>query len=225
MGFIDSIKECFGAENLASASYRAVLFGDTAGYFENVTGISHYQPEEIKMCLKKGFLIVRPRVGTFVEDYRKNGTLDTLVSIMKYNGGNLAKDEIKAILELRIVLVNLAATLAIDNATDEQLNSLLPILNDISPEDSVDDLVEKTFRLHHELAFISGNVLLPLFFMSFKELVCKLWHRFITNYGKELLVKSNCNMINSVITRDKDGAVAQITNATMEAIAGSKKIY
>lgn len=174
---------------------------------------------------QKGFLIVRPRVGTFVEDYRKNGTLDTLVSIMKYNGGNLAKDEIKAILELRIVLVNLAATLAIDNATDEQLNSLLPILNDISPEDSVDDLVEKTFRLHHELAFISGNVLLPLFFMSFKELVCKLWHRFITNYGKELLVKSNCNMINSVITRDKDNAVSQITNATMEAITGSKKIY
>jgi sporulation protein YqfC len=59
MGFIESIKECLGAESLACSSYRAVLFGDTAGYFENVMGISHYQPEEIKMCLKKGFLIVR----------------------------------------------------------------------------------------------------------------------------------------------------------------------
>ena len=32
---------------------------------------------------QKGFLIVRPRVGTFVEDYRKNGTLETFNSIMK----------------------------------------------------------------------------------------------------------------------------------------------
>ena len=85
---------------------------------------------------QKGFLIVRPRVGTFVEDYRKNGTLETFNSIMKYNGGNLARNEIKAILELRIVLVNLAASLAIDNATDQQLESLLPILDDISVDDS-----------------------------------------------------------------------------------------
>ena len=34
---------------------------------------------------QKGFLVIRPRIGTFVEDYRKYGTLDTLVSIMKYN--------------------------------------------------------------------------------------------------------------------------------------------
>ena len=36
---------------------------------------------------KKGFLIVKPRIGTFVEDYRRNGTLETLVSVMNYNGG------------------------------------------------------------------------------------------------------------------------------------------
>ena len=36
---------------------------------------------------KKGFLVVKPRIGTFVADYRKYGTADTLVSIMQYNGG------------------------------------------------------------------------------------------------------------------------------------------
>ena len=174
---------------------------------------------------QKGFLIVRPRVGTFVEDYRKNGTLETFNSIMKYNGGNLARNEIKAILELRIVLVNLAASLAIDNATDQQLESLLPILDDISVDDSIDDLVEKTFKLHHEIAFISGNVLLPLLFVSFKELVCKLWHRFITNYGKEMLIQNNREMISCIVARDKDGATERITSTSMESISGSKKIY
>ena len=144
---------------------------------------------------------------------------------MKYNGGNLARNEIKAILELRIVLVNLAASLAIDNATDQQLESLLPILDDISVDDSIDDLVEKTFKLHHEIAFISGNVLLPLLFVSFKELVCKLWHRFITNYGKELLIQNNREMISCIVARDKDGATERITSTSMESISGSKKIY
>ena len=35
---------------------------------------------------KKGFLVVRPRIGTFVADYRRDGSLDTLVAIMNYNG-------------------------------------------------------------------------------------------------------------------------------------------
>ena len=38
---------------------------------------------------KKGFLVVKPRIGTFVADYRKYGTADTLVSIMQYNGGRV----------------------------------------------------------------------------------------------------------------------------------------
>ena len=123
------------------------------------------------------------------------------------------------------MLVNLAASLAIDNATDQQLESLLPILDDISVDDSIDDLVEKTFKLHHEIAFISGNVLLPLLFVSFKELVCKLWHRFITNYGKELLIQNNREMISCIVARDKDGATERITSTSMESISGSKKIY
>ena len=37
---------------------------------------------------KEGFLIVKPRSGTYEADYRRKGTLDTLMSIMKYNGGH-----------------------------------------------------------------------------------------------------------------------------------------
>ena len=65
---------------------------------------------------KKGFLVVKPRIGTFVADYRKYGTADTLVSIMQYNGGMLRDKEVRSILEVRIMFMNLAATLAIDNA-------------------------------------------------------------------------------------------------------------
>ena len=46
-----------------------------------------------------GFLEVRPRQGTYVADYRRNGNMDTLMAIMRYNGGVLGKDEIRSILE------------------------------------------------------------------------------------------------------------------------------
>ena len=56
----------------------------------------------------RGFLEVRPRVGTFVTDYRRAGTLDTLKSIMTYNRGRLRNEEIRSILEVRDALDKLA---------------------------------------------------------------------------------------------------------------------
>ena len=40
MGFIEEIKKCFScAEMPKEPIYRAVLFGDSAGYFENVCAV------------------------------------------------------------------------------------------------------------------------------------------------------------------------------------------
>ena len=54
---------------------------------------------------KKGFLVVRPRIGTFVADYHRDGSLDTLVAIMNYNGGVLKNREVKSVLEARIMFM------------------------------------------------------------------------------------------------------------------------
>ena len=53
---------------------------------------------------RMGFLIVKPRSGTYVADYRRRGTIETLLSIMKYNGGSLRNEEIRSIFEVRIAL-------------------------------------------------------------------------------------------------------------------------
>ncbi|MBN2811625.1 MAG: FadR family transcriptional regulator, partial [Spirochaetales bacterium] len=56
----------------------------------------------------KGFVEIRPRAGVYVADFRRRGTIDTLLSIMRYNGGVLRKSEIRSLLELRLVMENLA---------------------------------------------------------------------------------------------------------------------
>ena len=70
---------------------------------------------------KKGFLIVKPRSGTYIADYRRKGTIDTLLAIMKYNGGRMRNEEIRSIFEIRIALDSLAAKLCIDRITDEEI--------------------------------------------------------------------------------------------------------
>lgn len=173
---------------------------------------------------QKGFLVIKPRIGTFVADYRKYGTLDTLVSIMKFNGGTLQRKEIKSILELRMVLVALSAKLAIENASDEELASLLPILDAIKKSTSRDALVENVFAFYHELGFISGNTLLPLFIISFKELVCKLWQRYIVSYGEESLIQNTEKFARLLLDRSPEALhFAEITS--QESIDGSKQIY
>ena len=60
MGFIDEIKKCFTPEELPSQpEFRAVLLGQTAGYFENVKFIRYYQPNEVSLALKKGSLLIK----------------------------------------------------------------------------------------------------------------------------------------------------------------------
>ena len=72
----------------------------------------------------KGFLEIVPRSGTYVADYRKKGKLDTIISIMKFNGGTLPDPDILSILQIRKVLTALALELAIPRITDEEIQQL-----------------------------------------------------------------------------------------------------
>lgn len=174
---------------------------------------------------KKGFLVVKPRVGTFVEDYRKNGTLDTLVSIMNYNGGMLQNRDIRSLLEMRIILTTLSSTLAIEHATEEELAQLSRFLDALKKESNPDNTASLVFDFYHELAFISGNTLLPLFFISFKELVCKLWSRYAQNYGVAKLYENTATLYEYLKKRDADGVTQFIKISTDDTIDGDHTIY
>ena len=50
---------------------------------------------------KLGFVEVKPRQGVYVCDYRRRGTMETLVAIMRYHGGALRKNEVRSLLETR----------------------------------------------------------------------------------------------------------------------------
>lgn len=174
---------------------------------------------------KKGFLVVRPRIGTFVADYQKNGSLDTLIAIMNYNGGVLRNKEVKSILEVRIMFMVVASQLAIDHASDREIIALQKYVAQLEHCTNPEKTSELIFEFSHEIAYISGNSLLPLFFISFKDLVCSLWVQYAHKYGTKELYLSAKQIFDCLLARDKDAVAKYIQTSTQQSIDGNRTIY
>ena len=174
---------------------------------------------------KKGFLIVKPRSGTYVADYRRKGTLDTLMSIMKYNGGRIRNEEIRSIFEVRIALDTLAAQLCIDRISDEEVQVLLEIIEQIRDAKDNQEAIQAAFEFQHEFALASQNTLLPLIFQSFRAPIFTMWERYCDLYGIQSLYESNYAMWTYIRNRDTQGAIEWINYSLGECISGSRQIY
>lgn len=174
---------------------------------------------------RKGFLAIRPRIGTFVADYRRNGTMETLISIMNYNGGKLRDAELRSILELRIALDTLAIDLVIPKITDSDVEILKAYVEQIKEAESPEVASELAFSFQHELACLSGNTLLPLIFSSFKVVIMTLWERFCRMYGQEALYHNNRVLCECIEQRDGKRAIENIHRSINDTIEGNRQIY
>ena len=173
----------------------------------------------------RGFLDVRPRVGTFVADYRRAGTMETLKSIMTYNRGRLRNEEIRSILEVRDALDKLAVADIIPHVTELDNMLLLEKVEAIRQARDNRQAAEAVFAFQHELAMLSGNTLLPLIFRSFYSSVLVLWERFCALHGIDTLYQTICRLCGHIRDKDIPGAVAWIDYCTRETVSGSRRIY
>ena len=164
---------------------------------------------------KKGFLTVKPRSGTYVADFRRKGTLDTLIAIMNYNGGRMRDQEIRSIFEVRII----------DTISDKNIQRLLEFVNQIRDAQDVTTAIEAAYEFQHEFALISGNTLIPLIFQSFRAPIFNMWERYCELYGIEELYRSNYKTWTYIRDRDTQGAIEWIQESMQDCIDGKHQIY
>ncbi|MFV0414568.1 MAG: FadR/GntR family transcriptional regulator [Oscillospiraceae bacterium] len=174
---------------------------------------------------RNGFLTIRPRVGIFVADYRKNGNVETLLSIMKYNGGHLRSDEVRSILQIKLVLDRLAVQLSVPKLARQELETLQKALQELAAAQSVELAAATAFAFYHELALLSGNTLLPLIYHSFKVPVLSLWERYGRKYGLQTVYEGAARLYAAIEARNVEAAVVCVERTVGEAIEGSKGIY
>ena len=173
----------------------------------------------------QGFVEIRPRQGTCVANYRRNGNLSTLIAIMEYNGGTLGREEIRSILEVRRALEHMAVGLILRNATDEDIDRLGDLVARIAGAQTPLQAAERAFEFQHELALITGNSILPLFYYSFRAPVIVLWVRFCRRYGIEALCRNTELLYTHLKNRDEHQLRRWIDTYLGEAIEGGQQIY
>lgn len=173
----------------------------------------------------KGFLEIVPRSGTYVADYRKKGKLDTLISIMKFNGGSLPDADILSILQIRKVLTALALELAIARITDDEIKQLFTCSAQLDKANDCTRAAEIVFEFDHLLCIFSGNTLLPLIFYSFKAPNTTLFERFFRLHGFESMRRRTNALCIAIRARDLDSAKEVISRSIDETISGDTTIY
>jgi DNA-binding FadR family transcriptional regulator len=174
---------------------------------------------------RKGFLTVKPRVGSFVADYRHSGNLETLVAVMNYNGGRFRDEEIRSIIEVRVALDVLAVQLLIPRVTEAEIELLREKTELIRAAESGGEAAGAAFAFQHTLAVQSGNTLIPLIFSSFRIPVHTLWQRFCALYGTDALYGNTHRLWTHIKDRDLAGAVAWIETSMADSIRGNRPIY
>lgn len=128
----------------------------------------------------KGLVTILPRRGVLVNDFRRNGSLALLSSLLAYHNGELDPAFAQSLFDLRLVVETETARQAALNRTAEQLREIQAIVQTESQVEAPTPatLTELDFQLHLVVAIASGNLLYPLLLNSFKSIYTSLTGRF-----------------------------------------------
>ena len=128
----------------------------------------------------RGLVTIQPRKGTVVNDFRREGSLALLNSLVNYQGG-LDPSLLENLLDMRALFEVAVARLAACNRTPPQCTAIGDIVR--SEKEALTDpesFLGLDFAFHHALAMASGNDLYPLLLNSFRQIYRHLAGQFYT---------------------------------------------
>ncbi len=143
--------------------------------------------EGIRELHRQGFLDVARRQGVTVADYARTGTLDTLLAIMHYHGGQLDAKTCRSILQVRYYLEGPAFQELAACRTREDLKRLEELYQQAeeAAREDVYAFADAMFRYHRTVAFLSGNSITPLILNAFAPVSREFWRAYIEAFGVE----------------------------------------
>lgn len=132
---------------------------------------------------RMGFLRIVPRKGTYVSEYVRNATPETLAAIMSYDSSFIDSTLFRDLMELRILVERECARLACANLSSLSAKTLRERTAAVysSADDKVDEAV---YQFHKCITEISGNAAYAMVFQSFEILIRNLISEHYRNLGE-----------------------------------------
>ena len=166
----------------------------------------------IELALR-GLVTIRPRSGTIVNDFKKEGSIPLLLSLLNYHGTLDPKIQ-QDILEMRMLFENEMVRLATQNRTEEHLNELKEIIRQegIIHRDNYQEVAALDYKFHQIIALASGNFIYSLLINSFREIYLHLSSLFFSDPEVCTMVfDAHKEITEAVRKRDEERAVRIMT--------------
>jgi DNA-binding FadR family transcriptional regulator len=135
-------------------------------------------------CLaSRGLVRIEPRQGVFVADWRREGSVEMLLSIMSYSGGGISPRLFDSLLEARLLFETELARLAASRRSASQLDELERLLarERLFEYREPGDATELDYAFHLGVALASGNDVYPLLMNSLKRIYERILDRFYSD--------------------------------------------
>lgn len=199
---------------------------------------------------RMGFVKTILRQGTYVRDFTRTGTAESLNLLTSTKNFHYTPDAVRDIIEMRDAIESAALERLADNLTDEAIQAFR---DDIAQAkaiveqgkargDATDDkpvftgpgdyphldvqkLARAFFHFHHDLCVYSGNFVLPLIFNTFKDSTSYFWEQPIKEFGPERCIEFMEAMLEAVLTGDAKRSKAYLRGQLVlyrDVIAGKK---
>ncbi len=157
---------------------------------------------------QNGFVEVVPRKGVFVGDYIRNGYLDTLLSIMNFNGGKLDKKTFDSLMDYRTHNDCECAYLAAQNRTEDDLILMRSLYKKVMETTDILAVSQLKMEFQHAVYCASGNSIYPLVLNSFKKLSLTFNEIVFRHFGYQLAAMYMPELIDAIEKRNPDEARA-----------------
>ena len=175
-----------------------------------ILGISRNSVREaIRTLDNMGVISSQQGAGNFLTGNFENNLVESLSMMFLLN-----QIDYRQVSELRRALEMEALMLAIDNITDEEIQSLVKIISQLETDTEANNVVLDK-KMHYNIALASKNTLIINILQALSEVLDK----FIVDLRREILsqedsrkilMEAHNGMIESLITRDKNLAYESI---------------
>ncbi len=172
----------------------------------------------------KGFIEIKPRHGTYVADYRVNGTPEALLSVMRYRGGKLNKHDIRSFCESRLALDPFVAQLVIERASDDDIRTLLPFLETMRRERDIECFCTAVLDFFKRMYMLSDNTIFTLLYNSTVQPQKGMYAMFIEKNGFDVIVQHTEETYQCLIARDVEGVKKCLVKAFLLPLSNDTSI-
>jgi GntR family transcriptional repressor for pyruvate dehydrogenase complex len=159
----------------------------------------------------RGLVSLKPRFGAIVNDYRKEGSITMLSSLIQYQKGNLEPELLNSLLQMRLLMEPEFARFAAINRTEDQVREFIEILQKEESADynNIQNITDLDFEFHLLVAVASGNAVFPLLLNSFRQVYTNISGQFFKDSQVISTVhKHHRDMVRALEAQDAKKAVS-----------------